>query len=286
MATKSLGKNLNILLSNTKSIKKQLANENGLQKLSLDLLQPGKYQPRKDMDQTALNQLADSIRQQGIIQPIAIRQIENGRYEIIAGERRFRAARLAGLSEVPVIVHDVNDETAMGIALIENIQREDLNPMDEARALARLADEFDLTHQQIAELVSKSRTAVTNFLRLMQLEGDVKRLLEHGDIEMGHARALLSLEPTVQLHVAKLIVSRGLSVRETESLINRLKKPQTIKEKEMDLENLSDSKINKLATALKTKVQLKHGAKGKGKLIIHYDSIEKLDQLMAQFDKS
>ena len=283
MASRGLGKNLNALLSNTKAVKKVSPKkpESGYQKLRLEQLQPGKYQPRQDMDEDNLSQLADSIKQQGVIQPLAVREIQEGQYEIIAGERRWRASKLAGLNQVPVIVHQVDDETAMALALIENLQREDLNPMDEARALQRLHDEFELTHLQIANLVSKSRTAVTNLLRLMNLNEEVKRLLEHGDIEMGHARALLSLESAKQAMAANLIITRGLSVREAEQLVSKIK--QGVNESKPSKPQLASAmtrRINTLARQLNHKIDIKHNDKGKGKLVIHFKDLEKLESLL------
>jgi len=283
MASRGLGKNLNALLSNTKAVKKVSPKkpESGYQKLRLEQLQPGKYQPRQDMDEENLSQLADSIKQQGVIQPLAVREIKEGQYEIIAGERRWRASKLAGLTQVPAIVHQVDDETAMALALIENLQREDLNPMDEARALQRLHDEFELTHLQIANLVSKSRTAVTNLLRLMNLNEEVKRLLEHGDIEMGHARALLSLESAKQAMAANLIITRSLSVREAEQLVSKIK--QGVNESKPSKPQLAAAmtgRINTLARQLNHKIDIKHNDKGKGKLVIHFKDLEKLESLL------
>lgn len=289
MASKGLGKNLNALLGNAKTAKKPVLNtkKDSLVKLNVERLQPGKYQPRQDMSQAALSQLADSIKQQGVIQPLTVRSIGDERYEIIAGERRWRASQLAGLKQVPVIIRDVDDETAMAIALIENLQREDLNPMDEARALQRLHDEFELTHLQIANLVSKSRTTVTNLLRLMNLSDAVKRMLEHGDIEMGHARALLSLSTAQQTHAAQLIISRGLSVREAESLVAKMKQGKAEeKTTEKSLPPIINQRIDKLAEKLQHKIDLKHSdkGKGKGKLIIHYKDLDNLNRLLQQLN--
>ncbi|MDX5298490.1 MAG: ParB/RepB/Spo0J family partition protein, partial [Gammaproteobacteria bacterium] len=193
-----------------------------LRDLPVDLIQRGRYQPRRDMDPEALQELSDSIRQQGVMQPVVVRPIGEGRYELIAGERRWRATQLAGLDRIPAVIRDVPDEAAIAMALIENIQREDLNPIEEAFALQRLQDEFGLTQQQVADAVGKSRTTITNLLRLIGLAPDVRVMLEHGDLEMGHGRALLTLPADVQLQVARQIVSRGLSVRQTEALVRRL----------------------------------------------------------------
>ena len=238
-----------------------------LQKLAIEFLQSGKYQPRKDMSEEALEELASSIRAQGIIQPIVVRQIGADKYEIIAGERRWRAAQLAKLDAVPCIIKDVPDEAAVAIALIENIQREDLNAMEEAIALNRLLNEFELTHQQVAEAVGKSRTTVTNLLRLNNLNEDVKILLEHGDIEMGHARCLLALEGEAQSDAARLAVAKALTVRETEKLVRSILEPapkKEVQEKDPDVKQLEQ----KLAENLGTKVEINYNKKGKGKLVI------------------
>lgn len=294
MASKGLGKNLNALLGNAKTMKKQFTKEPGENKsngdsftqMPLAQLQPGQYQPRQDMSEAGLAQLANSIKQQGVIQPLTVRKLADKSYEIIAGERRFQASKLAGLDSVPVIIRDIDDETAMAIALIENLQREDLNPMDEARALDRLQNEFGLTHQQIADLVSKSRSAITNLLRLLNLSDGVKRMLEHGDLEMGHARALLSLPPHLQNHAAQLIVSRGLSVREAESLVAKLKQAKSgDKKPKAVLPEIINQRIDTLASKLQHKVDLKTQANGKGKLVIHYDDIDKLNILLQRLNQ-
>jgi len=201
-----------------------------LREVPVDLLQPGKYQPRTDMHPESLEELANSIKAQGVVQPIVIRPIGGDRYEIIAGERRWRAAQIAGLHEIPAVVRDVPDEAAIAMALIENIQREDLNPIEEAIALQRLIDEFEMTHQQAAGAVGRSRAAVSNLLRLLTLNDDVRKMLEHGDLEMGHARALLALEGQVQSETARNVATKGYSVRETEQLVRRLNaEPKTSK---------------------------------------------------------
>ncbi len=205
-----LGRNLNMLLSSTQAIREadSTASLQQLKQLSLDLLQAGVYQPRGEFDEQALEELADSIKQQGVLQPLVVRPLDNNKYEIIAGERRFRASKLAGLETVPVIIREADDRETIAMALIENIQREDLNPMDEARSLLRLVDEFDLTHQEAADVVSKSRATVSNLLRLMHLEPSVQKLLEHGDIEMGHARALVPLSPPEQIEWRNILSSK------------------------------------------------------------------------------
>ena len=196
--------------------------DNLLKELAVDLIQRGKYQPRKDMDQESLQELANSIKAQGVMQPIVVRPVSDRKYEIVAGERRWRATQLAGLDSIPAVVRDVPDEAAIAMALIENIQREDLNPIEEAVALQRLQQEFELTQQEVADAVGKSRSTVTNLLRLTTLQEDVRRLVEHGDLEMGHARALLALEGGDQSHAASQVVGKGMSVRQTESLVRSL----------------------------------------------------------------
>lgn len=254
-----------------------------LQKLAIEFLQSGKYQPRKDMSEEALEELASSIRAQGIIQPIVVRQIGADKYEIIAGERRWRAAQLAKLDTVPCIIKDVPDEAAVAIALIENIQREDLNAMEEAIALNRLLNEFELTHQQVAEAVGKSRTTVTNLLRLNNLNEDVKILLEHGDIEMGHARCLLALEGEAQSDAARFAVAKALTVRETEKLVRSILEPAPKKEqqeKDPDVKQLEQ----KLAENLGAKVEINYNKKGKGKLVISYTSLDELDGILSRIN--
>ena len=254
-----------------------------LQKLAIEFLQSGKYQPRKDMSEEALEELASSIRAQGIIQPIVVRQIGADKYEIIAGERRWRAAQLAKLDAVPCIIKDVPDEEAVAIALIENIQREDLNAMEEAIALNRLLNEFELTHQQVAEAVGKSRTTVTNLLRLNNLNEDVKILLEHGDIEMGHARCLLALEGEAQSDAARLAVAKALTVRETEKLVRSILEPapkKEVQEKDPDVKQLEQ----KLAENLGAKVEINYNKKGKGKLVISYTTLDELDGILSRIN--
>jgi ParB family chromosome partitioning protein len=250
--------------------------------LPVGQIQRGKYQPRRGMDPEALEDLASSIRAQGIIQPIVVRHILGGRYEIVAGERRWRAAQMAGMTEIPAIVRDIPDEAAVAIALIENIQRESLNPIEEAMALQRLLEEFSMTHQQVAEAVGKSRTTVTNLLRLLQLAEEVKTMLEHGDIEMGHARALLSLPESVQVDAAQMIVDKNLSVRETEELVRRLqmpKLPEMPKSIDPDIKRLQQD----LSSRLKMMVAIQCNNKGKGKLVIRYSNLNELDSLLEYF---
>lgn len=244
----------------------------------------GRYQPRREFDPDRLQELADSIAAQGILQPIVVRPVEGERYEIIAGERRWRAAQLAGLADIPVVVKDVDEQSAMAIGLIENIQRDDLNPLEEATALHRLLNEFELTHQEVARAVGKSRTTVTNLLRLLDLAADVKEYVESGQIEMGHARALLGLKGAPQTEAARQVVSRGLSVRETEKLVRRLQSDEDEqaakaerKEADPDVRRLQDD----LAERLGARVQIQQGNKGKGKLVIAYNTLDELDGILA-----
>ena len=253
-----------------------------LAELPIEFMQRGKYQPRRDMHPEALEELAESIKAQGIMQPIVVRPIGEDRYEIIAGERRWRASQLAGLEKIPCVVREVPDEAAIAMALIENIQREDLNPMEEAMALKRLQDEFELTHQEVAQAVGKSRTTVTNLLRLIALTDDVKKMLEHGDLEMGHARSLLSLDASDQREIARQVVAKGLSVRQTEALVRKLQQaPTTVDNASQE----TSSDIKKLEEGLSEKigvpVQLNHSAKGKGKLTLSYNNLDELDGILA-----
>jgi ParB family chromosome partitioning protein len=290
---RGLGRGLDALLSGSNSASQaegnaeegsaEVSKENELRQLPVDLLQPGKYQPRSDMHNESLQDLANSIRAQGLLQPIVVRELDgSGRYEIIAGERRWRAAQLAELHEVPAVVRDVPDEAAIAMALIENIQRENLNPVEEARALQRLIEEFEMTHQQAAEAIGRSRAAVTNLLRLLSLEQDVRKLLENGDLEMGHARAILTLEGEMQSKVARDIAAKGLSVREAEQLVRKLRteagKPAA-KAKEVDpnIVRLQDDISEKLGA----KVVFQHATNGKGKVIVHYNSLDELDGILA-----
>lgn len=257
------------------------ATANVLKELAIDQLQRGQYQPRREMDPETLQELADSIKAQGIIQPIIVRQLGSGRFEIIAGERRFRAAQLAGLTHVPVVIKSLSDEEALAIGLIENIQREDLNPIEEAMALQRLANEFSLTHQDVAAAVGRSRVAVSNLLRLLTLNAEVKTLLERGDLEMGHARALLSLDERQQLYAANHVIQRGLSVRETEQFVRQLLNeatPASANEKILDPDTRHLQQ--RLSDTLGAKVKIHMQSKGKGKLVISYNSLEELDGIL------
>lgn len=280
-----LGRNLSALLSHTEVALPSADSRDieGQIKLAIDTLQPGKYQPRGDIDEAGLAELAGSIKKQGLLQPLVVREISPERYEIIAGERRWRACQLLGMPHVPVVLRPVDDETAMAIALVENLQREDLNAMDQARAMHRLTTEFALTHQQIAELLSKSRAAVSNYLRLLNLCGDVRRMLEHGDLDMGHARCLLALDDKQQYQVAQLVVAKNLSVRETEALVARVKTGIVAPKKaSVELEPRLETSLKTLAHLLKTRVRIKPGIAGKGTLVIHYDNENILQQMIEQ----
>ncbi|MBL0644848.1 ParB/RepB/Spo0J family partition protein [Aeromonas veronii] len=295
---RGLGKGLDALLStSTAARQKQVmsdqrteeamapTNQGELRKLPVEWLQSGKYQPRKDMSQDALEELANSIRAQGVIQPIVVRPLGEQSFEIIAGERRWRASQLARLEVVPCIVKDVPDEAAVAIALIENIQREDLNAIEEAVALQRLLTEFELTHQQVAEAVGKSRTTVTNLLRLNQLNDDVKRFVEHGDLDMGHARALLALSGQAQSELAKLVAQKGLTVRDTEKLVQKALEPAKAR-----VEPARDPQIGylerQLAEKIGNQVQLQHGKRDSGKLVISYENLSDLDRILGYFGVS
>ena len=259
---------------------------NTLLEVPVEMCQRGKYQPRRDIDPTSLEELAASIRNQGVMQPIILRAIASdsaaeASYEIIAGERRWRAAQLAGLTTVPAVVKEVPDEAAMAMALVENLQREDLNVMEEAYALSRLNQEFDLTHQQVADIVGKSRAAVSNTLRLMSLHKDVKLLLENGDLEMGHARALLVLEGASQVAAAKEVVNRGLSVRQTEALVKGVQSPKSSKGNQNNAQDPNISRLqNDLSETLGVPVAFNHSANGRGKLTIKYNSLDELDGIL------
>ncbi|MEO0574706.1 MAG: ParB/RepB/Spo0J family partition protein [Pseudomonadota bacterium] len=259
----------------------------GLRELDVDLMQRGRYQPRVDMRKDTLQELADSIKAQGIVQPIAVRPIAGAdatqRYEIIAGERRWRAAQLAGLAKVPVVIHDVSDNEAVAMALIENIQREDLNPLEEARALSRLIEEFELTHQEGADAVGRSRASVSNLLRLLELGDDVQQLLEQRKLDMGHARALLGVPAgKQQTDLARQVVAGKLSVRETEKRVRALnapaKKPLAAKKKDPDIVRLEADLTDKLGAS----VAVNHGSGGRGNVTIAYNSLDELEGILAK----
>jgi ParB family chromosome partitioning protein len=248
------------------------------QTLPIEFLQRGKYQPRKDMDPEKLKELSDSIAAQGIIQPIIVRRIHGDKYEIIAGERRWRAAQLAELKEVPVVIKDIDDRSVMAIALIENIQREDLSALEEAEALRRLQDEFELTHQQIATAVGKSRTTVTNLLRLLELAPEVKTMLSKGLLEMGHARALLGVEESRQIEIANKAVKQGLNVRAVEKLVREHHEEKPAPSKKIDPDTLRLQQD--LSAKTGAKVEINHQPSGKGKLVFSYSSLEELDGII------
>ena len=288
---RGLGRGLDALLTPKKPAEAAPAEESTvvveegpLREIAIEQLQPGKYQPRKDMSAEALEELSSSIRSQGIIQPIVVREVESDRYEIIAGERRWRAAKLAELKEIPCLIKEVPDEAAVAIALIENIQREDLNAMEEAVALQRLMQEFDLTHQAVADAVGKSRTAVSNLLRLNSLNDDVKTLLERGDIEMGHARALLALDGEMQSDTARQVAENGLTVRETEALVKKAHEPVKQKppaEKTPDVVLLEQQ----LTESLNAPISIKHNTRGRGKITIAYKNLAELDKIIDQINR-
>ncbi|HHF3275893.1 TPA: ParB/RepB/Spo0J family partition protein [Vibrio alginolyticus] len=292
MSKRGLGKGLDALLSTSSfarekqhiaSHSQELSADGELTDLAIGQLQPGVYQPRKDMAPEALEELAASIQSQGIIQPIVVRQAESGQFEIIAGERRWRAARQAGLKRVPCLVKKVEDRAAIAMALIENIQREDLNVIEEAQALERLQDEFTLTHQQVADVIGKSRTTVSNLLRLNQLEVDVKGLVADKKLEMGHARALLALEGEQQVEVAQQVAKKQMTVRQTEQLVKKCLAPQN-EQKGQQEDTEAEQMSHKLSQLLDAKVSLTRSANGKAKLTISLDEPHKLDQLIAKLE--
>jgi ParB family chromosome partitioning protein len=273
---KGLGRGLDALLSGENE-----RPADALQSLNVELLQPGRYQPRTHMDEASLDELAESIRQQGVIQPVLVRPLADGRYEIIAGERRWRAARRAGLADLPAVVREVADESALAMALIENIQRENLNPLEEAAGIQRLIDEFSMTHEVAAQAVGRSRSAVSNLLRLLALPAPVQELIMGGRLDMGHGRALLALPPVKQVETAEAVANRQLSVRETERLVGRLLKVASAAAaphaKDPDVAALEQELSEKLGTT----VTVSHSTKGGGgKLVIHYASLDQLDGIL------
>ena len=285
----SLGKGLDALLGITEDVAESQYETSGetqqlpqgqLKKIPVDLLQRGKYQPRTDFDKDSLQELADSITHQGLMQPIVVRSLQGGHYEIIAGERRWRAAQLAGLDAIPAIVRDVSDQASIAMALIENIQREDLNAIEESQALIRLQKEFGLTQQQVAEAVGKSRSAVTNLMRLASLETTVQQMLQKAEIELGHAKCLLALEGNTQTQAAKTVANKKLTVRQTESLVKKLQNPSSQKpvqqKANQDIQNLQQDLSDKLGA----KVAIQHSTKGSGKLVISYNSVDELDGIL------
>lgn len=257
------------------------ANKSGFREIPIEQLQRGQYQPRAKIDKDTLNELAESIKSQGVIQPLLVRPLESGDFEIIAGERRWRGAQLAGLTSVPAVVRDIPDQTAMAVGLIENIQREDLNAMEEARGYKRLLDEFGLTHQEVSEAVGCSRTAVSNLLRLLSLHPQVQKMLEAGEIDMGHARALLGLPEDLQPETALKVKKKGLSVRQTEHLVKAMGRKKPSSQKRSSKSNNADIRHleNDLSKKIGAKVKIEHGNK-KGKLVIHYHSLDELDGIL------
>lgn len=284
MKKKRLGRGLGSLIGSVEKVINVSADEkkNALQEIDVDQIVRGEYQPRKHFDEDALNELADSIKSQGVIQPIVVRE-QDGHYELIAGERRWRAAQLAGLQKIPVVVRELDSQAAAAIALIENIQREDLNPLEEASAFKRLIEEFDLTHQQVADSVGRSRAAVSNLLRLLELSEPVKAWVNQGVLSMGHARALLALDADDQLDAAKIVVNRSLSVRETEVLVRQYQSPQEPKVKQdidPDIKRLENSLSEKLCA----KIAIQQGKAGAGKLVIHYHSSDELEGILGHIN--
>ncbi|MGR5120113.1 ParB/RepB/Spo0J family partition protein [Vibrio astriarenae] len=300
MSKRGLGKGLDALLATSSYAREKqqvatqsqaLSNDGTLADLSIHQLQPGVYQPRKDMSDEALAELSASIQSQGIIQPIVVRKVAEERYEIIAGERRWRAAKQAGLKQVPCLIKNVQDRAAVAMALIENIQREDLNAIEESQALERLQEEFQLTHQQIADVIGKSRATVSNLLRLNQLEEQVKHLVEQKSLEMGHARALLALESESQYQVAEQIVKKSLTVRQAEALVKKTLAAQQSGEKQENLPVANTtvneetySKLEKLQQALATKVDVKVAKNGTGNVLINFKDENQLVTVLKQLE--
>lgn len=270
---KGLGRGLDALLGASDAPRDALAT------LPVGRIRPGKYQPRTRMGQEALAELAASIKTQGLMQPVLVRPVDKDRYELIAGERRWRAAQMAGLQEIPALVREVADESALAMSLIENIQRENLNPMEEAAGIQRLVDEFRMTHEQAADAVGRSRSATTNLLRLLRLAKPVQAMVMEGVLEMGHARAVLALEGARQIEAANRVAARGLSVRETEALVARMLRGQGARHSakiDYDLARLEEEVSGRLGTT----VEIRAGRKGRGKVIVHYSSLDHLDQLL------
>jgi ParB family chromosome partitioning protein len=271
---KGLGRGLDALLGGDDTPPRE-----SLLTLPVSRIRPGKYQPRTRMDQQALAELAASIRSQGLMQPLLVRPVDRDRYELIAGERRWRAAQMAGLEEVPAVVREVPDEAALAMSLIENIQREDLNPMEEANGVQRLIEEFKMTHEQAADAVGRSRSATTNLLRLLKLAKPVQEMLSEGALEMGHARALLALDGARQIETGTRVAAKGLSVRETEALVQKLLRGPAARRKQRgdrDLQRLEEEVSERLGTT----VSIAPGRKGSGKIVVHYASLDHLEQLL------
>ena len=286
----SLGKGLDALLGITEeattnfnhgaSVDNTPLADGELKNIPVDRLQRGTYQPRRDFNQDSLQELADSISSQGLMQPIVVRRTEQDKFEIIAGERRWRAAQLVGLENIPAIVREVSDQTTIALALIENIQRQDLNAVEESQALIRLQNEFGLTQQQVADAVGKSRTAVANLMRLASLEKAVQQLLENGQIDLGHAKCLLALNGSTQIQAARTVASKKMTVRQTEALVKQLQNPSNAKQVKQppnqDINNLQQQLSDKLGA----NVAIQHSTKGSGKLVISYNSVDELDGIL------
>jgi ParB family chromosome partitioning protein len=282
MKPKGLGRGLDALLD----AESEGPARESMATVDIDRIRPGRYQPRTKMDAASLDELAASIKAQGLMQPVLVRPAGADRYELIAGERRWRAARIAGLAEVPVVVRDVPDQAALAMSLIENIQREDLNPLEEAQGVQRLVSEFRLTHQEAADAIGRSRAATTNLLRLLNLPQPVQQLVFDGQLDMGHARALLALEGELQIATAKKVAGKGLSVRETEQLVNDLlhpkaRMPRPRARSGRDIQRLEEEVSEQLGTT----VEIKSGKKGSGRLVVHYMSHEHLDALLAKLTR-
>ncbi len=282
---RGLGRGLDALLGSTAMAYAETQGEDGtMREIPVDLIRRGRYQPRMDIDPEALEELANSIRVRGVVQPVVVRPAADGmHYELIAGERRWRATQLADLDSIPAVIRAVPDDAAMAMGLIENIQREDLNPVEEANALKRLIEEFELTHQAAADAIGRSRASVTNLLRLLELDEEVRTMLERKELEMGHARALLGLPPPLQRQAASEVARRGLSARETETLVKRLRSPKKppdkmAKSKDPDVQRLEDE----LSEELGAVVKVRHGTSGRGSLTIEYSSLDQLDGIIAR----
>ena len=276
-----LGRGLDMLLSS--AAQDNTANKDSeLKKLPVEKIRKGEYQPRLSIDPDALQELAESIKAQGLVQPIVVRRIDGGEYELIAGERRWRAAQIAGMHTIPAIIRDIPDQAAAAMSLIENIQREDLNPLEEAIAMSRLIADFGLTHQQTAESVGRSRAAVSNLLRLLDLEETTKELLDSGKLDMGHARALLALSGAKQVETAHIIAKKELSVRETEKLVKKIANPEQAADKKapakkaLEVQKLEES----LSQTLGAQVAIQYNNKGKGKLVVEYNNLDELDGIL------
>ena len=280
---RGLGRGLDALLGSVDPDAAHGEVGDSLRELPVEAIQPGKYQPRTAIDPEALEALAQSIRTQGVVQPIVVRPAAEGRYELIAGERRWRASRLAGLSAIPALVRDVPDRVAMAVALIENIQRENLNPLEEAAALGRLIDECQMTHQQCAEAVGRSRASVSNLLRLMELNADVQELVNRGELDMGHARALLALEGERQSEAARQVVERGLNVRQTEALVKSAQRaPVQRPNRQQEADAAVQARESALAERLGARVRIRRNSGGSGTVVIRYNNLGDLDKLLAR----